>query len=476
MIRKVELMKKFRIFLTVLCVMLAMTALAVTASAAGTVYLKDGGIGDGSSAAAPLGDLADAMSALPNGGTVVLSGDYTLKNSANYDAALPSFTAPATNGTITITSQSGGRLIFNSGARFFLTGNTVFKNVTLYNADGKTTVMAARFFELTFDEGCVMDNFSEFIVVGGMEHTNETVGVPDEDYSKDTHVTLRSGTFAEIVGLGRNVGRAKGKAVYTGTANLTIGGTAEVKKVFGCYRWGSAAETNGKANITLDGGSVGMFITACGAEQHAYTCDVNVKITENMIPANYFTLKEPGWGSDAVWYGLTAGGAYGTVALNYGTTKLDLSSAKNVTDEWLKSYVYLDSFGTVISYGQSGTVIKMTIGDMNGYVNGVAKKLDAAPIIRQDRTMLPVRFVAENLGATVGWVEATSTATLTCGDIEIKITIGAKTATVNGVEKPLDAPAFIENSRTYLPVRFVAEALGAAVAWDGATSTATLTK
>ena len=476
MIRKVELMKKFRIFLTVFCVMLAMTALAVTASAAGTVYLKDGGIGDGSSAAAPLGDLADAMSALPNGGTVVLSGDYTLKNSANYDAALPSFTAPATNGTITITSENGGRLIFNAGARFFLTGNTVFKNITFYNADGKTAVMAARFFDLTIGEGCVTDNFSEFMLVGGMEHTNEVVGVPDEDYSKDTHVTVLSGTFKELVGLGRNVGRAKGKAVYTGTANLTIGGTAEIQKVFGCYRWGSAADTNGKVNITLDGGAVTEFITACGAEQHAYTVDVNVKITENMIPANYFTLNTPGWSSSAVWCGLTAGGAYGTVALNYGATVLDLSSAKNVTDEWMKSYVYLDSFGTVTAFGQPGTVIKMTIGDMNGYVNGVAKALDAAPIIRQDRTMLPVRFVAENLGATVAWDEETSTATLTCGDIEIKITIGATTATINGEEKPLDAPAFIENSRTYLPVRFVAEALGAAVAWDGATSTATLTK
>ena len=106
----------------------------------------------------------------------------------------------------------------------------------------------------------------------------------------------------------------------------------------------------------------------------------------------------------------------------------------------------------------------------------MAKALDAAPIIRQSRTMLPVRFVAENLGAAVAWDGATSTATITSGTTEIKITIGAAAATVNGESKPLDAPAFIENSRTYLPVRFVAEALGATVAWDGAASTATITK
>ena len=47
---------------------------------------------------------------------------------------------------------------------------------------------------------------------------------------------------------------------------------------------------------------------------------------------------------------------------------------------------------------------------------------------------------------------------------------------MNGKEVTLDSPAIIENSRTYLPVRFVAETLGATVAWDGATSTATITK
>lgn len=56
---------------------------------------------------------------------------------------------------------------------------------------------------------------------------------------------------------------------------------------------------------------------------------------------------------------------------------------------------------------------KMVIGDKEAYVNGRAKVLDAAPAIRFDRTMLPVRFVSENLGATVGREGTTSTVTLT---------------------------------------------------------------
>lgn len=137
--------------------------------------------------------------------------------------------------------------------------------------------------------------------------------------------------------------------------------------------------------------------------------------------------------------------------------------------------------GTLITYEKAEpqkTELKLVINQKTAYVNGEACTLDAAPVIKNSSTMLPVRFVAENLGATVGWDGATSTATLTTDTVEIIITIGAKTATVNGVEKELVSPAFIDGAsgRSYLPVRFIAENLGATVAWDGATSTATLTK
>ena len=140
--------------------------------------------------------------------------------------------------------------------------------------------------------------------------------------------------------------------------------------------------------------------------------------------------------------------------------------------------INITSFDNLVisTYGEPKTVIKMTIGSKVGYVNNAEKELDVAPIIRGSSTMLPVRFVAENLGATVGWDGKTSTAILKTDDVEIKITIGADTATVNGTSVKLAAPAFIEGGRTYLPVRFVAENLGATVGWDGKTSTVTLTK
>ena len=125
---------------------------------------------------------------------------------------------------------------------------------------------------------------------------------------------------------------------------------------------------------------------------------------------------------------------------------------------------------------ESETKVVMTIGQNVGYVNGEPSLLDAKPIIRNDRAMLPVRFVAEALGATVKWNSDTSTAVLFTDDVIISITIGATAAVVNGESITLDSPAFIENNRTYLPVRFVAESLGATVTWDGVSSTATITK
>ena len=128
------------------------------------------------------------------------------------------------------------------------------------------------------------------------------------------------------------------------------------------------------------------------------------------------------------------------------------------------------------SAAASGVELQMTLGKTTYMLNGEQKTMDVAPIIRNSRTMLPVRYVAEALGASIDWNGATSTATLTTADTVIVITVGATTATVNGESVTLDSPAFIESSRTYMPVRFVAEALGGSVAWDGATSTATITK
>lgn len=107
----------------------------------------------------------------------------------------------------------------------------------------------------------------------------------------------------------------------------------------------------------------------------------------------------------------------------------------------------------------------LTVGKNTATVWGEEKTSDVAPVIRNDRAMLPARFVAENLGASVEW-NANGTVTVTKDDTIIIITIGSDKATVNGEEKTLDSPAFIENDRTYTPIRFISENLGAKVDWN----------
>ena len=115
--------------------------------------------------------------------------------------------------------------------------------------------------------------------------------------------------------------------------------------------------------------------------------------------------------------------------------------------------------------------IILTIGKKDTQVFGKAKSNDVAPKIVNNRTMLPARFVAENLGADVSWDGDKELVTIkgknlkTGEDVTILITIGAATAKVNGKEIKLDSAAFVENDRTYTPIRFISEELGASVEW-----------
>ncbi len=132
--------------------------------------------------------------------------------------------------------------------------------------------------------------------------------------------------------------------------------------------------------------------------------------------------------------------------------------------------------------GAGQTELKVTVGSLTAFVNGASQTLDAAPIIKNSRTMLPVRFLANTFGINndgIVWDDATKTATLKNDTTTIVITIGAPSMTVNGETVALDAPAVIESSRTYLPLRAIANALGVSndnIVWDDATKTATLVK
>ena len=123
----------------------------------------------------------------------------------------------------------------------------------------------------------------------------------------------------------------------------------------------------------------------------------------------------------------------------------------------------------------ANNTIVFTIDKKEAVVFGKTKTNDVAPIIRFDRTMLPARFVAENLGAEVSWDNESKKVTVKKDTTEIILYIGSDEAFVNGEKKLLDSAAFIENDRTYTPLRFIAENLGADVNWNGVTREVTIT-
>lgn len=121
--------------------------------------------------------------------------------------------------------------------------------------------------------------------------------------------------------------------------------------------------------------------------------------------------------------------------------------------------------------------VKFTIGSQEADIFGESVTYDVAPVIVSGRTMLPARYVAENLGARVEWDSSlgAGTVTITKGDTEIVLFIGEMYATVNGEKVDLDTEPFIQSGRTFYPARFIAERLGASVAWDESLRTVTIT-
>ena len=124
-------------------------------------------------------------------------------------------------------------------------------------------------------------------------------------------------------------------------------------------------------------------------------------------------------------------------------------------------------------------VLTMQIGNPVMTVNGAEKPIDAegsTPVIVNDRTLLPVRAVVEEMGGTVAWDGTTQTVTLTYHSDEIKLVIDNLTATANGAPHTLDTAPTIIHDRTMLPIRFIAESFQFKVDWSQETQTVTITK
>lgn len=118
----------------------------------------------------------------------------------------------------------------------------------------------------------------------------------------------------------------------------------------------------------------------------------------------------------------------------------------------------------------------MRIGAKSLEIDDKTTAMDVTPEITNGRTMLPIRHVAEAVGAKVTWNGKTKSATIKSqADDIITCKIEKNTISVNGAGQSLDVAPYVKSGRTYLPIRAVSEALGFDVQWEQKTKTVTLT-
>jgi ligand-binding sensor domain-containing protein len=167
-------------------------------------------------------------------------------------------------------------------------------------------------------------------------------------------------------------------------------------------------------------------------------------------------------------------------SMNSGLTSQSVISL--AIDPLTPGILYAGTDGGVFRYGavsSSKSIIQLKIGSKTMYENGKPVPLEAAPIILNSRTLLPIRAVVEAAGGTVAWDASAQKVTVVRQDKTLELWISKNAAKLNGQSVNIDINTkvvpVIVSGRTLLPLRFVAEALGFDIQWNGATQTITIT-
>jgi copper amine oxidase-like protein len=129
------------------------------------------------------------------------------------------------------------------------------------------------------------------------------------------------------------------------------------------------------------------------------------------------------------------------------------------------------ALAVVLAAGALPGVAQVPAPYVHVFVDGQPVAFDVPPQIDNGRVLVPLRGVFEHMGATVAWDDRTQTVLAQRGATGVSLVIGNTQAMVNGRPVAMEVPAMLVGGRTMVPLRFVSQALGAVVNWDAATST-----
>lgn len=139
-----------------------------------------------------------------------------------------------------------------------------------------------------------------------------------------------------------------------------------------------------------------------------------------------------------------------------------------------------DGSGTESPGTANQVTVVLTVDQAEYFINGQSRQMDAAPVIIESRTMLPVRAVVEALGGTMAWDPAEQKATAALADKTVSVWVGRAMAEAGGRKLQIDPgnprvmPVIVPPGRTLLPLRFITENLGCRVEWEPTAMTITI--
>lgn len=132
--------------------------------------------------------------------------------------------------------------------------------------------------------------------------------------------------------------------------------------------------------------------------------------------------------------------------------------------------------GTSDAAAPEMTTISMKKGSTAVTVNGTTRQMDVTPVMKNGSTFIPLRYLGEAIGVDITWDNTKKTLWIQDGDNTAVFRVGQSYMELNGERKNIGAPVFLDSGRVQVPVRFIAELLGWDVKWIPGDGTITLTK